>query len=80
MKIITWKAKKHYILAAVLAFCMIGYVAVYPSAASAAAKDRPLPIYCVGKDQKICSISFDAAWGNVILRSLSDVGSPVDNT
>jgi len=73
VKIITWKVKKHYILAALLAICMIGYVAVYPSAASAAAKERPLPVYCVDKDQKICSISFDAAWGNEDTQTLIDI-------
>ena len=38
------------------------YIAMWP--ASAAASDRELPIYSVSRDQKICAISFDAAWGN----------------
>jgi len=73
VKIITWKVKKNHILAVLLAICMIGYVAAYPSAASAAAKCRPLPIYCVDRDQKVCSISFDAAWGNEDTQPLIDI-------
>lgn len=39
---------------------------------------RQLPIYCVERDQKVCSISFDAAWGadntQKILDVLADYG------
>ena len=34
-----------------------------PAAVTAAATQRQLPIYCVARDQKVCAISFDAAWG-----------------
>ena len=34
-----------------------------PAAVTASAAARQLPIYCVERDQKVCSISFDAAWG-----------------
>lgn len=33
-------------------------------AVTTAATDRVIPIYSVDTDKKICSISFDAAWGN----------------
>lgn len=33
-------------------------------AVTTATTDRVIPIYCVDTDKKICSISFDAAWGN----------------
>lgn len=67
MKIIVWKKKAAALLAAVLATGIAGYVATYP--ATAYTTDRQLPVYCVDKDQqKICSISFDAAWGNENLR------------
>lgn len=67
MKIIIWKKKAAALLAAALAAGIAGYAASYP--AGAYATDRQLPIYCVDKgQQKICSISFDAAWGNVNLR------------
>ena len=32
---------------------------------------RQLPIYCVERDQKVCSISFDAAWGGRTTRRRS---------
>lgn len=74
MKIITWKPKKRAaLLAAVLALCMAGYVAAWPSLAGAYATDRPLPIYCVDTKQKTCSISFDAAWGNEDTQTLIDI-------
>ena len=38
----------------------------------AAATTRQLPIYCVQRDQKVLSISFDAAWGDDRLRPLGD--------
>lgn len=31
------------------------------------AQGRKLPIYCVKKEEPKISISFDAAWGNIIL-------------
>lgn len=67
MKIIVWKKKAAALLAAVLAAGIAGYVASYPAAAYAT--DRQLPVYCVDKEQqKVCSISFDAAWGNGKMR------------
>lgn len=50
-------------LAAALLMC---WLAASPKAvgASASVKKRQLPIYCVEKDYKVVSISFDAAWGN----------------
>ena len=69
MKIIVWKKKAAALLAAVLAVGTAGYAATYPAVAYTT--DRQLPIYCVDKgQQKVCSISFDAAWGDVRLRSL----------
>ena len=40
------------------------YVVNYPAVVGASATTRQLPIYCVQRDQKLVSISFDAAWGN----------------
>ena len=40
------------------------YVVNHPAIVGAAATTRQLPIYCVQRDQKVVSISFDAAWGN----------------
>ena len=62
---------KKRLLAAVL--CMAAavgmfYVVNHPAIVGAAATERQLPIYCVQKDYKVVSLSFDAAWGNVRVR------------
>ena len=49
------------------------YVVNYPAAVGAAATERQLPIYCVQRDQKMLSISFDAAWGNEDTQQLIDI-------
>ena len=46
-----------------LAAVGIFYTVNYPLT-EVAATARQLPIYCVQRDQKLVSISFDAAWGN----------------
>ena len=61
-----WTAAVCLCLAAVMF-----YVVNYPAAVGASASARQLPIYCVQRDQKLVSISFDAAWGNVILRQIA---------
>lgn len=72
MKIIIWKKKAAALLAAVLAVSLGGYAAYYPTEAHAT--ERQLPIYCVDRgQQKICSISFDAAWGNEDTQTLINI-------
>ena len=51
-------------VAAVLMFCAVHS----PAAVGAYATQRQLPIYCVEKDYKVASLSFDAAWGDVGVR------------
>ena len=58
-----WKALGCLMLAAA-----IFYAVNFPASVGAAATKRQLPIYCVQRDQKMVAISFDAAWGDVILR------------
>lgn len=55
--------------AALCAAAIFGAVSV-PAAVSASVATRQLPIYCVERDQKVCSISFDAAWGDGRVRQL----------
>ncbi len=55
-------------LAAVLMFTAVNVPAVVVSASN-----RQLPIYCVERDQKMVSISFDAAWGNEDTQQLIDI-------
>ena len=50
------------------AAAMMIWVVNNPAVVGASAATRQLPIYCVQKDYKVLSISFDAAWGDVILR------------
>ncbi len=47
--------------AAGLAVCLL---CALPQTAAASAAQRDLPIYCVQKDSRVCSLTFDAAWGN----------------
>ena len=51
----------------VLAAVIFGVVNL-PWAVGVAATTRQLPIYCVQRDQKVVSISFDAAWGDAQMR------------
>lgn len=44
-----------------------------PAVISASGTARQLPIYCVQRDQKLVSISFDAAWGNEDTQQLIDI-------
>lgn len=59
------KRKGTIILAAIFAFCALFYFGKN-AVVSVANTERDLPIYCVKKsdDEKVISISFDAAWGN----------------
>ena len=52
-----------------VAALMFGVV-YYPAAVSVSGTTRQLPIYCVQRDQKVVSISFDAAWGDARLRHI----------
>ena len=65
--------RRHVALLCALAASAAVFAAVglAPAAVSAAAAQRQLPIYCVARDQKVCSISFDAAWGDGRTRHLT---------
>ena len=54
--------------AALLAAAAIFGAVNAPAAVRASVATRQLPIYCVERDQKVCSISFDAAWGDIRMR------------
>ncbi len=59
-----WWSAALCLCAAILMFGVVNW----PHIVGASAATRQLPIYCVQRDQKLISISFDAAWGNVRLR------------
>ena len=44
-----------------------------PAIVGAAATTRQLPVYCVQRDDKVISLSFDAAWGNEDTQQLIDI-------
>ena len=73
MKIFVFRHKRLALAGMLLAVCAIFLAVSYPTAVGAYAADRQLPIYCVEKDQKVCSISFDAAWGNEDTQQLIDI-------
>lgn len=57
------------IVAVVAIFCAV----CHPRVVGAAATARRLPIYCVERDDKVCSLTFDAAWGNEDTQQLIDI-------
>ena len=63
--------KRHPVFTAgvILALAIFWAVNSPPSVAASVAT-RQLPIYCVDRDDNVISISFDAAWGDVILRQI----------
>ena len=67
--------KRSYLMAAagLLAAVAMAAAASLPGAVTASASTRQLPIYCVDRDQKVVSISFDAAWGNEDTQELIDI-------
>lgn len=56
-----------------LAAALMFWVVNNPAVVGASATTRQLPIYCVQKDYKVLSISFDAAWGNEDTQALIDI-------
>ena len=53
---------------------MLMFGVVYsPRVVGAAATERELPIYCVQRDGKFASMTFDAAWGNEDTQQLIDI-------
>ena len=72
----TRKRKKRIsIITAIAALCCVVAFFVTDSgqAVVTAALQRQLPIYCVKKDDKVISLSFDAAWGNEDTQQLIDI-------
>jgi len=64
-----WWAAAGCLAAAILILCVVNH----PAVVGAPAATRQLPIYCVEKDYKVLSISFDAAWGNEDTQQLIDI-------
>ena len=66
--------KRPLVMAGCLAAAALMFFAVgNPAVVGASATTRQLPIYCVQKDYKVLSISFDAAWGNEDTQQIIDI-------
>ena len=73
MKILFLRHKYVTLLAGAALSAAVFAAAAMPAAVSASTTERQLPIYCVNRDQKVCAISFDAAWGDASTQSLVDI-------
>ena len=72
-KIVLMKKKGWTVALCLCLAAAMFYVVNYPAAVGTSAATRQLPIYCVQRDQKLVSISFDAAWGNEDTQQLIDI-------
>ena len=57
----------------VLAIVLVFWLVNNPAIVGASATKRQLPVYCVQRDDKVVSITFDAAWGNEDTQELIDI-------
>lgn len=74
MRILLMRKKWCIAVLGLIAAAGIFTAASLPFAVSTAATERQLPIYCVDKgDEKVCAISFDAAWGADNTQKILDV-------
>ena len=73
MKLILLKRKILSLGLCLLCSVAMFYIVNHPAVIGAAATTRQLPIYCMLRDQKVVSLSFDAAWGNEDTQQLIDI-------
>lgn len=73
MKLFFFKRRLLTLAACLLCAAAMFYIVNHPAVVGAAATTRQLPIYCVQRDQKLVSLSFDAAWGNEDTQQLIDI-------
>lgn len=64
MKVIFFKKSTLLVLCTLLASAVILTLLSSPAITDVSGSKRLLPIYCVSKEEKVASLSFDAAWGN----------------
>lgn len=65
--------KRLSLIATILAVIFIFVVVNDPAIVGVSATKRELPIYCVKRDNKAVSLTFDAAWGNEDTQMLIDI-------
>ena len=72
----SWARRNRGPLAAALAiavFFAMSLIINNPAIVGASATTRELPIYCVARDNKCVSLTFDAAWGNEDTEQLIEI-------
>lgn len=65
--------KKNLLLAGIISLTLIIYFNIKPSVQSVFNPNKLLPIYCVDRNDKKISLSFDAAWGADDTDTLLDI-------
>lgn len=70
MKIFLIRRRHLVLFAGALVAFAVFWVVNAPASVAVSVATRQLPIYCVDRDDNVISISFDAAWGDVILRQM----------
>ena len=73
MKKLLQNKKTWYAVGSVLVIALIFLISGTPAFISTAAAAKKLPIYCVQRDDKCVSLTFDAAWGNEDTQTLIDI-------
>lgn len=73
MKLIVLRRKMISAVFCILVAVAMFFIVNHPAFVGASATTRQLPIYCVQKDYPVCSLSFDAAWGNEDTQQLIDI-------
>jgi polysaccharide deacetylase family sporulation protein PdaB len=67
------KRNRVVIVALIIVVAAIFWTVNNPAIVGASATERNLPIYCVQRDNKAVSLTFDAAWGNEDTQMLIDI-------
>ena len=73
MRFLIVRRKALTVVGCLLAAALMFTVVDHPAIVGASTTARQLPIYCVQRDQKLVSVSFDAAWGNEDTQTLIDI-------
>lgn len=73
MKLLLIRRRVLTAVSCLLLACAMLYIVNHPAIVGATAAVRQLPIYCVQRDYKVVSLTFDAAWGNEDTQKLIDI-------
>ena len=76
-----WISKRKKLLSGVALLAAVALIFTLvnsPAIVGVSATTRKLPIYCVKRDNKCVSLSFDAAWGNEDTQQLIDILAKYD--